>query len=218
MSSQRRSIAGLYVLTDAAAGGSLLPRVEAVLRGGARLIQYRDKSDDAPLRRRQARAIAASCRDYGAMFIVNDDVALAAAVSADGVHLGRDDQDPLAARRELGRDAVIGVSCYDSLPRAEAAVAAGADYIAFGSFYPSSTKPQAVRAPLRLLQDAKRRFSVPVVAIGGITAENAPALIEAGADSVAVVSSVFLAADPEAEARRIAALFESSPVRMPPSV
>lgn len=218
MSSQRRSIAGLYVLTDAAAGYSLLPRVEAVLRGGARLIQYRDKSDDDLLRRRQAQAIAALCRDYGAIFIVNDDVVLAAEAAADGVHLGRDDQDPLLARRELGRDAIIGVSCYDSLTRAEAAAMAGADYIAFGSFYPSSTKPQAVRAPLQLLPDAKRRFAVPVVAIGGITADNAAALIDAGADSLAVVSSVFLAADPEAEARRIAALFESSPVRMPPSV
>jgi thiamine-phosphate pyrophosphorylase len=213
MASDRKSIAGLYVLTEATAEGSqaLLRRVELVLRGGAMIVQYRDKSADHERRRYEASEIGALCRRYRAMFIVNDDVALAAEAAADGVHLGRDDADPREARASLGTGSIIGVSCYDSLQRAEQAAAVGADYVAFGSFYPSPTKPNAVRAPLGLLAEAKRRLSLPVVAIGGITPDNAGGLIEAGADAVAVISSVFLADDPHAQARRLADLFSHPP-------
>lgn len=206
-------IAGLYVLTDPAAGDreALLQRVAAVLAGGAALIQYRDKTQDQARRQQEARAIRELCRRYGALFIVNDDVELAAEVDADGVHLGRDDAGVAQARAVLGPARVIGVSCYDSLARAEQAAAAGADYVAFGSMYPSATKPHAVRASLGLLGEAKRRQGLPVVAIGGITPDNAAAVIAAGADAVAVVGSVFLATDPEREARRLAALFTDQP-------
>src|SRR5690606_4654163 len=202
-------IAGLYVLTDPAAGGgeALLQRVAAVLAGGASLVQYRDKSSDQVRRQQEAGAIRELCGRHEALFIVNDDVALAAAVDADGVHLGRDDAGVAEARAVLGPARIIGVSCYDSLSRAEQAAAAGADYVAFGRVYPSATKPHAVRASLSLFGEAKRRLRLPVVAIGGITPDNAAAVIAAGADAVAVIGSVFLAADPEREAQRLAALF-----------
>src|SRR5690606_15015363 len=149
-------IAGLYVLTDPAVGDGevLLQRVAAVLAGGAALIQYRDKTQDQARRQQEARAIRELCRRYGALFVVNDDVELAAEVDADGVHLGRDDAGVVQARIVLGLARIIGVSCYDSLARAEQAAAAGADYVAFGSMYPSATKPHAVRASLDLLGEA----------------------------------------------------------------
>ena len=150
------------------------------------------------------------CTISGATFIVNDDVELARRVEADGVHLGRDDATLTAARGRLGSQAMIGVSCYDSLARANDAVRSGADYIAFGSFFVSTVKQKAVRAPVGLLSAAKLRWKVPVVAIGGITVANAPSLIAAGADAVAVISDIFGLSDPRAieqRARAIAALF-----------
>jgi len=203
-------VAGLYVLTAKIPGGSqaLLKRVEEVLRGGAAIVQYRDKSGQPARRRQEAESIATLCREHGALFIVNDDPELAAAVDADGVHLGRDDMALEQARRIVGARRLIGVSCYDSLERARRAEAEGADYVAFGSVYPSATKPAAVRAPLSLLTQAKRELQVPVVAIGGIDPDNAESVIAAGADAVAVIGSVFLADDPYQAARRIAALFE----------
>jgi thiamine-phosphate pyrophosphorylase len=141
------------------------------------------------------------------MLIVNDSVALAREVAADGVHLGREDGDVAAARRALGPAAVIGVSCYDELQRARDARAAGADYVAFGSFFPSPTKPGAVRASLDLLRQARRELDLALVAIGGIGAQNAAGLIDAGADALAVVSALFDATDVEAQARRISRLF-----------
>jgi thiamine-phosphate pyrophosphorylase len=142
-------------------------------------------------------------------FIVNDSVELALEVDADGVHLGREDGDPRAARQRLG-ERLIGVSCYDEVPRAGDAARAGADYVAIGSVFPSATKPIAVRAPLALLGEAGRLASLPVVAIGGITADNAPEAIAAGADMVAVISAVFDATDIRAAARSIARLFDDS--------
>jgi len=196
-------LAGLYVLTDERLGENLLPAVAAALAGGARLVQYRDKSADPARRLEEARSLRRLTRKRGARLIVNDDPELASAVAADGVHLGRDDPDPGRARRLLGPRAVIGVSCYDSLAQARAAVAAGADYVAFGSVYPSPTKPGAVRAPLPLFAAAKDELAVPLCAIGGITAGNAAAVAAAGADLLAVVSAVVFAADPEAAARAI---------------
>jgi thiamine-phosphate pyrophosphorylase len=205
------TVAGLYALTPDCADTDLLAeRVRAALAGGATAIQYRNKAAAPALRLEQARVLREACAASGATFIVNDDVELARRIDADGVHLGRDDATLTAARRRLGSQAMIGVSCYDSLARADAAVRSGADYIAFGSFFVSTVKPKAVRAPVGLLSAAKRRWKVPVVAIGGITVANAPSLIAAGADAVAVISDIFELADPRAieqRARAIAALF-----------
>lgn len=194
-------LTGLYVLTDERLGERLEATVAAALVGGARLIQYRDKRTDAARREREAAALRKLTRRHGALLIVNDDPALAAAVGADGVHLGKDDPDIGEARRLLGEMGVIGVSCYDSLQRARDAVATGADYITFGSVFPSPTKPGAVRAPLELVAAGKRELAVPVCAIGGITPANAASVVAAGADLLAVVSAVVFAADVEAAAR-----------------
>jgi thiamine-phosphate pyrophosphorylase len=204
----RLSLSGLYALTpDCADTARLVRQVRAALGGGASAIQYRNKTAAPVLRLVQAQALRDACSRQGAAFIVNDDVELADRVGADGVHLGRDDGPIAEARKRLGPRAMIGVSCYDSLTRAEIAVGGGADYIAFGSFFASTVKPGAVRAPVALLTTAKTRWDVPVVAIGGITLENAPSLIAAGADAVAVITAVFAAPDIEASARALAALF-----------
>jgi len=198
---RRPPLAGLYVLTPELADTALLvARVAAAITGGAAAVQYRRKQGGAVLRHEQALALRALCAARDATFIINDDVDLAADVGADGVHLGRDDGEIGAARQRLFPGAIIGASCYDSLDTAQRALAAGADYIAFGSFYPSRVKPDAVRAEPALLTRAKARWSVPVVAIGGITATRAPALTAAGADALAVISAVFDAADVAAAA------------------
>jgi thiamine-phosphate pyrophosphorylase len=210
---QRRAarLRGLYGVTPGSADTALLvAHVEAALRGGATAIQYRDKTGSDALRHAQAGALARVHAASGALFIVNDDAALAAAVGADGVHLGEDDGSIDAARRHLGPERIIGVSCYNDFARAEAAVAAGADYVAFGSFHPSGVKPEARRADLPLLHRA-RTLGVPVVAIGGITADNAAALIRAGADAVAVITALFAAptgAGVEAAARALRAAID----------
>ncbi|UXI69051.1 thiamine phosphate synthase [Tahibacter amnicola] len=197
---------GLYVITDGPRA-DLVAAVTAALAGGARLVQYRDKTQDAARRAEEARALAALCARHDAGFIVNDDVELAAQVAA-GVHLGEDDADIAAARTRLGDSAVIGVSCYDDFDRARSLAARGADYVAFGAFYPSSTKPAARRATPELLRRAAA-LDVPRVAIGGITPENAGPLIEAGADFVAVISAVFGTGDITRAASRFASLFPS---------
>jgi thiamine-phosphate pyrophosphorylase len=198
----------LYALTpDRSDTGAIIEGVAAALDGGATAIQYRNKTAAPKLRLQQALALHALCVGRGATFIINDDIDLARAVDADGVHLGRGDATIAMARARLGDAALVGVSCYDSLERAEAAVGAGADYIAFGSFFPSNTKPDAVRAGLPLLSAAKARWKVPIVAIGGITPGNAGALIEAGADAVAVISALFDVANVAAAARSFVALF-----------
>ena len=203
----RKTISGLYAVTPGLSDPELLAsKVEAALRGGARVVQYRNKAASERLRHDQAVRIARLCRDAGACFIVNDSIDLARRVTADGVHLGKDDEGVGAARAGLGPGKLIGVSCYNELWRAREAVAQGADYIAFGSFFPSPTKPGAVTAGRDLLHAAKE-FSLPIVAIGGITPDNAAGLIEAGADAVAVLSAVFDAPDVERAARRIAGLF-----------
>jgi thiamine-phosphate pyrophosphorylase len=198
----RPALAGLYALTpDLLDTDELTERVAAAISGGAAAIQYRNKLASPPLRRAQALVLRDLCTAANAIFIVNDDVNLAYAVDADGVHLGRDDAPVAHARQRLGRTAIIGASCYNSLERAAEAVAAGADYIAFGSFFPSAVKPNAVRAQPSLLSTAKARWNVSVVAIGGITAAAAPALIAAGADALAVISAVFEASDVAAAAK-----------------
>ena len=198
---------GLYLITpDDDDTPRLLARVSAVLPG-ASLLQYRNKSADAALRRAQADALAHLCRTHGVPLVINDDAALAHAIGAGGVHLGEHDGELAAARALLGDDAIIGVSCYDDLSRADAAVRAGADYIAFGAFFPSATKPGARRASPELLRQSAH-LGVPRVAIGGITPDNARTLVEAGADLLAVIGSVFDAPDPAAAARAFHASFD----------
>jgi len=196
---------GLYAITDGPRP-DLLAVAEAALRGGAGVLQYRDKSSDGERRQAEAGALLAACRSRGIALIINDDVQLAGRIGAHGVHLGEDDGDVRAARARLGPGAIIGVSCYASLDRARRLAAQGADYLAFGAFFPSPTKPNAQRASVELLRQA-RPLGLPLVAIGGITADNARQLIDAGADFVAVISGVFGAADPAAAARRYADLF-----------
>jgi thiamine-phosphate pyrophosphorylase len=200
---------GLYAVTpDTLDDAWLAERVEQALRGGARAVQYRSKYADAQLRRRQAQRLLQACRAYGALFVVNDDVDLALELEADGVHLGRDDLSVAAARARLRRGALIGASCYDDLARAERAAQAGADYLAFGSLFPSAVKPGAVRAPLELLRQARGRWRLPLVAIGGIEPDNAARVIQAGADAVAVITALFSVPDTLAAARALSRLFQ----------
>lgn len=204
-------VSGLYAVTPTTADTAwLLDKVEQVLEGGARVVQYRHK-DLAPERaREQAHAIAQRCRAHRALCLINDDVALAEEVGADGVHLGRDDMPLAMARARLGPGAIIGASCYNDLARARQALAAGADYIAFGSFFASRVKPGAVRANVDLLESA-RTLQRPVVAIGGIDRENAASLIAHGADAVAVISALFDVEDSAGAARAFVQLFEHQP-------
>lgn len=205
---------GLYALTpDEADTALLVVKVRAALAGGAAAVQYRNKAAAPGLRQEQAAALAAVCHAAGAPLIVNDDLALALDAGADGVHLGRDDGDLAAARARLGPDAVLGASCYDRLDLALGAVAAGADYVAFGSVFRSPTKPAAVRAPLALISAAKRSLAVPVVAIGGVTLANAAQAIAAGADALAVITALFEAPDVAASARSFQRLFEEAMTR-----
>ncbi|MCP1675100.1 thiamine-phosphate pyrophosphorylase [Natronocella acetinitrilica] len=212
MSNVHHRLSGLYVITDGQSRSLqvLIDRARAVLDGGARVLQYRDKTDDAPRRLREALALCGLCRDAGALFIVNDDSRLAAACGADGVHLGRDDGAIDQARGLLGPEALIGVSCYNSLERAEALQRAGASYLAFGAVYPSPTKPGAIQVSMDTLREARQRFKLPLVAIGGITAENAAPLAALGLDALAVISAVFSAAEPATAARRICQVMQAA--------
>ena len=200
---------GLYAITDALLipDERLTTAVEQAILGGARLIQYRDKSHDAARRLTQAAALNELCQRYVVPLIINDDVELAAQVGAAGVHVGKDDPAFAIARAHLGQNAIIGVSCYDRLDLALEAARAGADYVAFGAFFPSPTKPTETRASIALLRKARTALNVPIVAIGGITPDNAPLLLDVGADALAVVSGVFGQPDIQAAARRYANLF-----------
>jgi thiamine-phosphate pyrophosphorylase len=193
---------GLYALTpDAPADfAEVLGRVARVLAGGGGAVQYRDKQSEPGERRRRALALRHLCREHDVPFLVNDDVALAAAIDADGAHIGRDDATVADARRLLGPRRIVGVSCYGSLARARAAVAGGADYVAFGSFFPSRTKPGAEPCTPDLLPEAAA-LGVPVVAIGGITPENAGPLLARGAGVLAVITALFEVPDSGAAAR-----------------
>lgn len=201
---------GLYAITDAtlAVNQDLLSQVEQALAGGARIIQYRDKGNEQPHRLNEACALAQLCRRHNALLIINDDVELAAASGADGVHLGRDDMTLTQARKRLGDHTVIGVSCYNQLELAVTAQQSGADYIAFGRFFTSQTKPQAVQADVALLRRARKELDLPLVAIGGITPENGARLTAAGADMLAVIHGVFGQPDIRAACERFQPLFQ----------
>lgn len=210
------AIAGLYAITpDLANTGELLRRVRAALAGGVRVLQYRNKMADAARRREQAQALQDVCAVAGVPLIINDHLDLALDCGAAGLHLGGEDGDIATARARLGPHRLLGASCYDRIELAESAIAAGADHVAFGSFFPSTVKPGAVRPPPALITRAKQRLHVPVVAIGGITPQNAPQLLDAGVDALAVISAVFGAEDVTAAATEFRKLFETSHEKKP---
>lgn len=195
----------LYAITDS----QLMPNeqlflgVEAALKGGCKLVQYRDKSDDQARRLFEAKKLLVLCNQYQAQLLINDDVSLAQEVGAHGVHLGQGDTNPVAARIILGSRAIIGVTCHDSLALAQQAIKNSANYIAFGRFFSSNTKPDARPAPLGLLTQARAKFpNTTIAAIGGITVENAKSVLDAGANLIAVCHSLFAANDITAQARK----------------
>lgn len=206
----RERLHGLYVLTDEnlTPPDCLIQSVEQAIAGGCRIIQYRDKTSTSAIRLKQARSLRTLCANSNALLIINDDIELAIAVDADGVHLGEHDEDISSARRQLG-ERLIGISCYNDMQRARQAQQHGADYIAFGSFFQSSTKPDARPADVSLLTHAKQSLDIPVVAIGGITLGNAASLIEAGADMLAVITDVFASHDIASTAYHFTQLFDS---------
>lgn len=218
MNRGKHAIAGLYVITDAhwMPEPVFLEKAEAALRGGARILQYRDKGDplrDGERRRQQAGALRDLCAQYDALFVVNDDPELARVVQAPALHVGAEDAPVAALRDAFGPQLCIGVSCYASLDKARQAVRDGADYVAFGAFFPSPSKPRATRVDLHVLQTARAELKMPLVAIGGITEDNGSQLIAAGADALAVISGVFAppsVGEVEQAARRFAALFDDS--------
>ena len=202
------NVKGLYALTpDCVDTVDLLKRVKLALAGGVQVLQYRNKIADAEMQLIQAQALRKLTRDSNVIFIINDDPKLAAKVDADGVHLGAADGEVAAARALLGENKLIGVSCYNKLQLARNAVAAGADYVAFGAFFSSSVKPNAAVASLALLREARAALAVPIVAIGGINAANGSELVRAGADALAVISAVFEAPDIELATQHLSKLF-----------
>lgn len=202
---------GLYAITDASLrGDSLAERVEQAIAGGARVIQYRDKSNDPNTRQAEASALLQVCRRAKVPLLINDDVDLATHIEADGVHLGRDDTAYAEARARLGADSIIGVSCYNQPELALQAAQRGADYVAFGRFYPSQSKPNAVQASAEMLSQTRAQIDCPIVAIGGISAENGAPLIAAGADMLAVIRGIFATDDVYQAARSVHLLFHST--------
>jgi thiamine-phosphate pyrophosphorylase len=202
---------GLYAITPENPDGTrLLADVEAALAGGCRIVQYRDKTSLAPERVARAQALRRLTLAHDARLVINDDMALAFLVKADGVHLGREDGNLAAARAILGPTRILGASCYAEFSAAQRAAAAGVDYVAFGAVYPSPTKPNATSAAVDLFFRAKTTLTAPSCAIGGITLENAPALIAAGADLLAVITDLFSAPDIAARATAYQHLFEKA--------
>ena len=205
----RFPIKGLYAITDRdlCASPSIESNVEAAIRGGATVVQYRDKGTDEKRREAEASRLLEVCRANNVPLIVNDDIELAKHIDADGVHVGKDDQSLTRAREILGSEAIIGVSCYNSIESALTAQSAGADYVAFGRFYPSSIKPGAVQASIDQLRANRTCINVPVVAIGGIKPDNAKDLLDAGVDLLAVINAVFGTGDPFAAASQFSEYF-----------
>ena len=200
---------GLYAITDCKNLDTekLIGKTEQILQSGAAMLQYRNKYDDFTVRESQARQLKILCGKYNTPFIINDDIVLASAINADGVHLGKDDTSCEQARALFGQQMIIGISCYNDLNRAIAAEKTGANYIAFGACFPTSTKKNTTRAGPVLIHEAKQKLELPVVAIGGITPENGKLLVDAGADFLAVISGVYSQDDPAATTRSYVKLF-----------
>lgn len=190
-------------------GDMLFSKAQAALAAGLKLLQYRDKTSDHIRREQEALALLQLCKQHSARLIVNDDVELAARIQADGVHLGLQDEKIEHARAMLGASAIIGATCHNKLQHAEAAVKQGASYVAFGRFYPSQTKATAQAADLSILTQARQKITIPVVGIGGITANNVSAIWDAGAHSAAVCHGLFSAADPAAAFKQFANIYEN---------
>jgi thiamine-phosphate pyrophosphorylase len=206
---QMSRLHGLYAITDdeLISPKQFKTTIEQILQGGARIVQYRNKSDDKTLRQQQGIELRKLCNQYKALFIINDDIELATHVHADGVHLGRDDNSISEARKQLGDAAIIGASCYNRIDLAQQAQKAGADYIAFGSFFSSTVKPDACTANIKLLQLAKQHLSIPVCAIGGINIDNATQLVEGGVDMIAVITGLLAEKNITSAAQKLSALF-----------
>jgi len=206
---QYRLTRGVYAITpcETMEFSEVLLRTAAILQAGVSAVQYRDKSGHLPAQKVRAAALLVLCRAAGTPLLINDDPALAADIGAEGVHLGMEDPSPEAARQLLGADAVIGVSCYNDVERARNLVRSGADYVAFGAFFPTATKLPRATATLDTLRRAKRQISQPIVAIGGITPENSAPLVRAGADTLAVITSLYSADDPARQVDRFRTLF-----------
>lgn len=204
---------GVYAITDEnlLTGPALFSAVEEALGAGLALLQYRNKSADWQSKCAEAMQLLQLCRHYNTPLLINDDVELCLEVGAAGVHLGQADTKLVEARQRLGEEAIIGITCHSDLSLALRAQAAGADYVAFGRFYPSLTKPNAPPASIQVLQQAKAQLNIPIVAIGGINTENGQALVTAGADMLAVIHTLFASPDVEAEAKALNALFRTTP-------
>ena len=197
------NLTGLYVITDHdLLGDSLIAQASAAIKGGARILQYRDKTRDNARRISEAQTLASLCKQYQVIFLINDDVSLALEVDAEGVHLGQQDTDISLARAQLGAHKIIGITCHNDLKAAIQAEQKGADYVAFGRFFPSRTKPDAPPASLDILVQAKAQLQIPVAAIGGITPDNARQLIKAGADMLAVIHGIFGTVDTKQTAQK----------------
>ncbi len=204
-------ISGLYAITPNEVDTANLVRLtQQALTGGVRSIQYRNKTADSVLQLEQAASLVRLCREFHVPLIINDDLDLAVEVGADGVHLGMEDMAVTEARRRLGPGKIIGASCYNQLRYAVEAERHGANYVAFGTFFVSITKPGAATVSIDLLYQAKQHLHVPIVAIGGITSDNAAELIHQGADAVAVSNSLFSAVDVQSEAKKISCLFKQT--------
>jgi thiamine-phosphate pyrophosphorylase len=203
---------GLYAITDCESLTTdlLVSKTEQILRSGAVMLQYRNKYEDFVTRESQARELKILCDKYNVPFIINDDIYLAAAINADGVHLGKEDQNCAQARAIFGKQMIIGISCYDDLGQATAAENAGANYIAFGAFFPTDTKKDTVKATPELIREAKQKLNLPVIAIGGITPENGKVLIDAGADFLAVVGGIYGPANPAQVTKSYITLFNNN--------
>jgi thiamine-phosphate pyrophosphorylase len=200
---------GLYAITDEKliAPDEFSNTLERTLLGGTTIIQYRDKSKDSSKRLEQASLLKSLCETHGAALIINDDIELAESVAAHGVHLGKDDSSIDEARKMLGENAIIGISCYNQLHKALEAEQAGADYVAFGTMFASPTKPAAVTAGTDLIREAKKQLSIPVCAIGGIDISNVEDVVNAGADMTALISGLFATQNIQSTARQISELF-----------
>ena len=204
-------ISGIYAITpDEADTDLLLAKVEAALQGGINVLQYRNKQASFKLQTQQASAIFSMCEKYRVPFIINDSIELCLALDADGVHIGADDGNIAEVKARLGINKILGASCYNRFDLALSAQQAGANYVAFGACFASSTKPHAPVASIGLFKQAKAQLHIPAVAIGGITLENAQSVIEAGADSIAVINAIFNADDVKLAAQHFAHLFKES--------
>ncbi len=192
-------LSGLYVIADAECIGKneIIGKTKEVLIAGVKILQYRDKINSQKDRYNIAEQLRNLTHDHACLLIINDEAELAQSIDADGVHLGKDDDSIEWARNLLGDSKIIGASCYAQLENAYPAISASADYIAFGSFYPSATKPNAPLANTDLIIKAKQQFDIPVCAIGGITPKNASNILNTGADMIAVISAIFNASSPE---------------------